>query len=72
MLIETESRPIFLSFDTFRDLDELRRFRHVVRNIYTYKLDAQKVLILANLLPICYENLRQDYLSFRQVLDETA
>ena len=29
-------------------LDELRRFRHVVRSAYSFQLDKEKVLIMAN------------------------
>ena len=29
-------------------LDELRRFRHVVRSAYSFQLDEEKVLIVAN------------------------
>ncbi|MBF0558510.1 MAG: hypothetical protein HQL08_06990 [Nitrospirae bacterium] len=36
-------RPPLLSRDSFRVLDELRRFRHMFRHAYTYELESQKV-----------------------------
>jgi len=72
MSIETEFRPFLLSAETFPALNELLGFRHFVRNAYTYTLDAQKVLALTNALPTCYQNLRQDYSSFKQVLGSAA
>ncbi len=36
-------RPNFLSKDSCKILDELRRFRHTFRHAYTYELESQRV-----------------------------
>lgn len=35
-----EVRPAVISYSVQSDLDEYRGFRHIVRNIYTYKFDS--------------------------------
>jgi len=46
-------RPRIISESTRDKLDELRRFRHVVRNIYAYRLETKRVIELATRLHIC-------------------
>ncbi len=70
MAIDTEQRPYILTEKTFLQLEELRGFRHFVRNAYTYVLDAPKVLTLAESLKDCYGNLRRDYSIFRRRISE--
>ena len=70
MAIDIDQRPVVLAADTFTQLEQLRGFRHFVRNAYTYTLDAEKVLVLAEALTICYENLYRDYSVFKQLLEE--
>jgi hypothetical protein len=41
-------RKAVISEETRLILDELRRFRHVVRSAYSLQLDEEKVLIMAN------------------------
>jgi hypothetical protein len=36
-------RPAVISIDLKDDLEEYRGFRHVVRNVYTYRLDPDKL-----------------------------
>lgn len=48
MLIEIEGiRPNVLSEESFKILDELRGFRHVFRHAYSYGLDAERIIKLA-------------------------
>ncbi len=48
MLIGIEGvRPKLLSESTYRILDELRGFRHVFRHAYSYELDAERVIKMA-------------------------
>ena len=42
-----ELRPALISDDTRAIFDELRRFRHVVRSVYAYQLDGDRVLDIA-------------------------
>jgi hypothetical protein len=39
----TGARPRVISPDTATALDEYRRFRHVVRNVYAFELDPQRI-----------------------------
>jgi hypothetical protein len=44
-------RPAAISTETGRKLDEYRRFRHVVRNVYTHNFDPAKLGTLVNSAP---------------------
>ena len=41
-------RPRLLSEESFKILDELRGFRHVFRHAYSYELEHERVLKLAD------------------------
>ena len=41
-------RPAVISTETGEVLDDLRRFRHVVRNVYTHRLDPVRLEKLVN------------------------
>ena len=45
-------RPAVISGDSRDALDEYQGFRHIVRNIYTYKFDPVKVQHLTELLTV--------------------
>ena len=60
-VINEESRTI---------LDELRRFRHVIRSAYSFQLDKQKVLIVVNDFLSYHHQLIQEIQSFCDYLDE--
>jgi ribosomal protein L31 len=48
MLIEVPNiRSAVISENTYKTLDELRQFRHVVRKIYAYDLDKELIFPLA-------------------------
>lgn len=36
-------RPAVISTETGKFLDELRRFRHIVRNVYTHHIDPERL-----------------------------
>lgn len=59
-----QARPPVLTEQTRLELDEFRRFRHVVRSNYAYKLDPERILALAQKLPALFEHLLQDCLRF--------
>jgi len=61
MLVELpDLRPPIISENTYLVLEELRRFRHVVRTIYAYQLEEERVLSLAEqALPI-FPSLQED------------
>jgi hypothetical protein len=53
-------RQAVLSETTLIDLDEFRRFRHVVRSNYAHNLNPDLVVQLSEKLAICSQNLMQD------------
>lgn len=57
-------RDAVINPSNLANLDELRRFRHVVRSHYAYKLDINKILDLAIKVPHCYELLERDLEQF--------
>lgn len=62
-------RPQVLSMETINLLDEYRRFRHVVRNIYAFDLDPEKVTPLIDRLRECFERSRTELLAFADNLE---
>jgi hypothetical protein len=57
-------RPALISEDLLLDLDELRRFRHVVRSIYAFKLDPALLFPITQRLPQCYQLFRERCIQF--------
>jgi hypothetical protein len=71
MMIEIPHiRPAVISEETGRLLDELRRFRHVVRNVYTYKFNAEKIGVLVKVANDVYELLKVELGSFANFLEQ--
>jgi len=65
-------RPAVLQRPTRECLDEYRRFRHLVRNVYTFTFDRARLQELAGALPRCYEAVRQDLLAFAHFLESLS
>ncbi len=61
-------RPKVISQSTQLSLDEFRRFRHVVRSLYAYKLEVEPILELANKAPILYDTLEEEINQFLESL----
>lgn len=53
-------RPPFISSEGKEHLDELRRFRHVVRGIYAFKLDPDLLLPIAQGMTHWFDAFTQD------------
>jgi len=53
-------------------LDEFRRFRHLVRNVYTMNLTPGKVTGLMSALPELWPRLRSELLAFADFLEQLA
>ncbi|UZQ53548.1 hypothetical protein OOK60_13715 [Trichothermofontia sichuanensis B231] len=62
-------RPAVISQASRQRLDTYRGFRHVVRNVYTFNLEAARVLALAMDLTLCYDQVVADLDQFCQFLD---
>jgi hypothetical protein len=65
-----ETRPALLSSDSARSLDEYRKFRHRVRNIYTIHLDANRMDHLVERLPSIWHQVRSELRAFAGFLDQ--
>ncbi len=63
-------RPKVISESTQLSLDEFRRFRHIVRSLYAYKLELEPVLELANKAPVLYETLEGEINHFLESLSQ--
>lgn len=63
------SRPAVISHENAKVLDEFRRFRHLVRNVYTINLTPVKMDGLLRILPIFWPKLRAELLAFSNYLE---
>ena len=73
MVAEVPSvRPAVISEETHRMLDEYRGFRHVVRNVYAFRLDLAKVRKLVHGLPAVFSRVRAELLAFADFLEQQA
>ena len=62
-------RPPVTSDATVRELDEYRRFRHVVRNVYAEHLDPVRIGDLVSKLPLLWEQLKDELTAFAEFLE---
>jgi len=67
MLVDVpQVRPAVITDRTLKELDEFRRFRHVIRSVYAYELKSEKLLILADKVPRLYSELRIEIEDFME------
>ena len=64
-----EVRPAVISYSVRLDLDEYRGFRHIVRNIYTYKFDSARIENLTEKALPMLTLLRAELLAFVEFLE---
>ena len=65
-------RPSVLSPEARDRLDRYRGFRHVVRYVYTFNLDAQQIEVLVRQLPSTMEQVSQELRAFAGFLEQLA
>lgn len=65
-------RPAVLPPETAARLDEYRKFRHRIRNIYATNLDPHLMAPLVTGLPVLWESVRQDLIRFAAFLGDLA
>lgn len=63
-------RPAVISNISYKQLDEYRGFRHVVRNVYTYEFNPEKVKKLVEQAPVVYSRVHAELLAFADFLDK--
>jgi len=61
-------RPAVISPETKGALEDLRRFRHVARNIYGFNIKPAKISSLVDKLPEATDRIRNDLSAFAQFL----
>jgi uncharacterized protein YutE (UPF0331/DUF86 family) len=62
-------RPAVLTEESVECLKEYLGFRHVVRNVYTFKFDPDRIDRLVDRLPACFEMLKRQFYEFADQLD---
>jgi hypothetical protein len=65
-------RPPVLRSDTATRLDEYRKFRHRIRNIYATNLDPERMAPLVAGLTALWPAIRQELAAFAAFLDDLA
>jgi hypothetical protein len=65
-------RPPVLSSASIELLDEYLRFRHVVRNVYTFSFDPERIRRLVNELETAFDQIRQELLVFANFLEKVG
>jgi len=65
-------RPAVIDRDISLALDEFRRFRHLVRNVYTLNLLPERVEDLVSALPELWPKLSAELSAFADFLDQMA
>ena len=63
-------RPAVISKETGAKLDDYRGFRHVVRNVYAYKFDPEKLEKLVRSVPDLFAQLKAELLAFAAFLEQ--
>lgn len=63
-------RPAVIGEGNALALDEFRRFRHLVRNLYTMSLAPERMARLMSVLPELWSGLRSELLAFADFLEE--
>ena len=66
----TNIRPAVISSGTLETLDQYLRFRHVVRNIYTFEFDPERVGRLVEGLGFCFLQLQRELQAFAAFLEQ--
>lgn len=65
----TEVRPAVISDSVRLGFDEYRGFRHIVRNVYTYKFDSARIEKLTERAGPLFARLRAELLAFADFLE---
>lgn len=65
-------RPAVISSETAKDLTKFLAFRHLIRNIYSFDLDAKRLGELVDTLPRAFDSLKNDIEKFSEFLQEVG
>lgn len=67
-----EARPAVLSARTLALLDDFLAFRHLIRSLYAFNLDAERLKHLVDRLPEALSHVKQDITDFCSLLSAAA
>lgn len=65
-------RPPVLSKGSIQGLDEYLRFRHVVRNVYTFSFDPDRIGRLVKELDAVFSQVQQELSAFADFLEKVS
>jgi hypothetical protein len=68
----SDVRPAVIGQDSVLALDEFRRFRHIVRHVYTINLEPDRMAEMIATLPELWSTLRAELLAFADFVEELA
>ena len=68
----SQTRPPVISQETLANLDEYRRFRHVVRNVYGFDLDPKRLQPLIERSSLIFQQIKTELLMFVDLLKEIS
>ena len=73
MAIEIENvRPALISEESVAMLDEFLRFRHRIRNIYSFNLVPDRIKVLVEKLPSVFQRVKSNLIDFVQFLERAS
>ena len=61
-----------MTAEAIQRLDEYLRFRHVVRNVYTFSFDPERIGRLVKELENVFEQVRQELSAFADFLEKVS
>ncbi|MCC6568583.1 MAG: hypothetical protein IT315_05040 [Anaerolineales bacterium] len=62
-------RPPVLRLDSIEQLEEYLRFRHVVRNVYTFSFDPERIARLVKDMETVFDQVQNELLAFASFLE---
>lgn len=65
-------RPAVISEAIYSRLNDYRGFRHIVRNVYTFKFDPEKVKKLSKEITELFSKVSAELLAFADFLDKSS
>ncbi|NJN29946.1 MAG: hypothetical protein HC824_05470 [Synechococcales cyanobacterium RM1_1_8] len=72
MTVVREERPAVIRPKTARQLQEFLGFRHIVRNLYGFELDDERIAQLLSKYPAVWQQVDQDINDFAKWLEDLA
>lgn len=65
-------RPAVISGSTYAQLDEYRGFRHIVRNVYTFRFEPVKIQQLVDNVSGLFTQVQAELLAFAEFLEQMS